>query len=331
MAPDTRSQTRNQKSLQKNKQSSLPSASPPTPSSDTHPSVPADAYNTHRETWDRTTWGNLRCWNDSVAAMCFLSIQGIWKKEWGNLTPAQLKEISWGSLTFDPRHKHRIAEPPAPVPPQPQQPSADTSSIHGISANLTALQARFDIQFRELQRSIEYTQAQQDDLLRKFDAARTPVPTQTREPEAAPTAVVITGLATAEADTAADTVRALFTSKLQLPESLTQTIQDVTSISNSREPKEGEKPRPQKIIVRFTTPASVHIVLRSAPRLKEENCRRKESGESPIGIDRELSKEERRRRNALWGHFRDAKIAGKSAYWRGARLFVDGGEIPPPI
>jgi hypothetical protein len=71
-------------------------------------------------------------------------------------------------------------------------------------------------------------------------------------------------------------------------------------------------------------------VRTAGPRLREENARRLTAEECTIGIDYELSEEERKDRAALNSAFRNAKAAGKRCHWKGGELFVDRVRVPAP-
>ena len=49
-----------------------------------------------------------------------------------------------------------------------------------------------------------------------------------------------------------------------------------------------------------------------------------------IGIDWELSAEERRGRAAVYSDFKAARDAGKRCRWKGGQLLVDGVVVAPP-
>ena len=238
-----------------------------------------------------------------------------------------LRRVSWGWLT---EHQDRITPPPKPTTiPSPNLPTVQQDP------NIPTLIA----EFQALQAKVNASITQQQELRRSLRGGRMSSSTSCRRPNARPLARTqrprplrwsSQELVPGEAETAADAVKSLLTDHLKLPQTLTQDIQDVIPITVTREAKEREKPRSPKVIVNFNTPAIVNTILRNASRLKEENGRRKAANEFTIGIERQLTKEERIRRNALWGQFKEARSAGKAAHWRGARLFIEGGEVLPP-
>jgi len=295
------------------------------------PNPLGDVYSQRTETWDCAAWMSLDIWKvQPMFVKSFIAMNGIpWDKEWNTLSSANLQWVTWGCLY----RQGRTADTHKPT----TIPSPDLSAIRQdpniptLIAAFQALQAKVDdniTQQQELRRSLEFTQGRQDELINQLrQSKRQPAHMHTESPSCA---VVVTGLSPGEAETAADAVKTLITDTLRLPENITQAIQEVLPVTATREVKEGEQPRPSKIIIRFATPSTINTILRVASRLKEENCRRKAAGEFTIGIDRELTGEDRKRRNALWPQFRDAKAAGKAAFWRGPRLFIDGDEVSPP-
>ena len=302
-------------------------SNPPSPT----PVASASRRKLQTHTWDLASWMNHEIWQEPPSLVqCFLRQEAIWEDNWASLNSVNLRRVSWGWLT---EHQDRITPPPKPTTiPSPNLPTVQQDpNIPTLIAEFQAQQAKVNAsitQQQELRRSLEFTQGRQDELINQLqETKRTPARAHT---EAASSALVITGLVPGEAETAADAVKSLLTDHLKLPQTLTQDIQDVIPITVTREAKEGEKPRSPKVIVNFNTPAIVNTILRNASRLKEENGRRKAANEFTIGIERQLTKEERIRRNALWGQFKEARSAGKAAHWRGARLFIEGGEVLPP-
>ncbi len=69
----------------------------------------------------------------------------------------------------------------------------------------------------------------------------------------------------------------------------------------------------------------------AGPRLREENARRLTAGECTIGIDYELSEEERKDRAALNSAFRSGKAAGKRCHWKGGGALRGPRAGPSPF
>jgi hypothetical protein len=49
-----------------------------------------------------------------------------------------------------------------------------------------------------------------------------------------------------------------------------------------------------------------------------------------LGLDENLTPTQQARKSELWPLFKEAKMAGKCAFWRVAKLFVNGVQICPP-
>lgn len=109
-------------------------------------------------------------------------------------------------------------------------------------------------------------------------------------------------------------------------------VEDATRVftAKPRGQGDGDRGRPDRVVVRFKTRAMAEAVWSAARRLKEENQRRKAHGEFTIGIDYELTEDERKARTALNSVFRAAKDAGKRCQWKRGELFVDGLPVTAP-
>ncbi len=86
---------------------------------------------------------------------------------------------------------------------------------------------------------------------------------------------------------------------------------------------------PRKLLVKVGDAKQARAVLKAARTLKAYNADAKASGRRPIGLDRNLSFEERQYRSSLWSFFKAAKAEGKKTWWSGHRLFIDGAEVFP--
>ncbi len=75
--------------------------------------------------------------------------------------------------------------------------------------------------------------------------------------------------------------------------------------------------------------AVANYLYKAARSLKGYNAAAKESGRRPIGLDRNLSFEERQYRSSLRSNFKAARAEGKKAYWSGHRLFINGADVFP--
>ncbi len=68
-------------------------------------------------------------------------------------------------------------------------------------------------------------------------------------------------------------------------------------------------------MVKLQSRKQAMATLKAAKRLKDINFLRKESGQPPIGIDRNLSGAELKHRSSVWSEFKAAKAAGKISRW----------------
>jgi hypothetical protein len=142
--------------------------------------------------------------------------------------------------------------------------------------------------------------------------------------------LVVTGLASggARGEPMAQ-VKTLLGTPLQLEPELE--VESVLQVSRGKQGGDGDQPRPDRVLILFKTRSAAQLVRGAAPRLRQENVRRKTAGEIPIGIDWELSPEERRCRGALFTQFKQARGEGKRCQWEGGKLFVEGREVLPPV
>ncbi|KAI7791750.1 hypothetical protein IRJ41_006915 [Triplophysa rosa] len=86
--------------------------------------------------------------------------------------------------------------------------------------------------------------------------------------------------------------------------------------------KGGDNTRPRAIIMQFTSRVVRDALWKAAKKsqfLKNNNLRFAE----------DLTSSDRERRRILWPKVKEARAAGKSAYYIGARAFIDGIEISP--
>lgn len=93
--------------------------------------------------------------------------------------------------------------------------------------------------------------------------------------------------------------------------------------------KDDAQPQMRKLLVQLGEVGQTRAVLKAAISLKSYNAAAKDSGRRPIGLDRNLSFEERQYRSSLWSTFKAAKAEGKKSYWSDHRLFIDGEEVYP--
>jgi len=140
--------------------------------------------------------------------------------------------------------------------------------------------------------------------------------------------LVVTGLAPGgTGGEAREQVDTLLGTHLQLELGLA--VESVTQVYPGKQGGDGEQARPDRTLVRFKSRSTAQLVRGAATRLRQENFRRKTAGELTIGIDFELSNDERRCRSALYHQFKKARGEGKRCVWEGGKLFVEGREVLP--
>ena len=142
--------------------------------------------------------------------------------------------------------------------------------------------------------------------------------------------LVITGLAPVAEQAKEDPrqqVAELFQTQLQLDP---QEVESTSRVFSGKPGGQGDRARPDRVVIRLKSRTMAEAVRAAGPRLKEENLRRKARDHFTVGIDWELSAEERRGRAAVYSDFKAARDAGKRCRWKGGQLLVDGVVVAPP-
>ena len=164
-------------------------------------------------------------------------------------------------------------------------------------------------------KGIEDLQKSNKALRDSLDALRTSQNAQQAALVAQPVqdGVIMSGLLEEEEDTdrLMPRVKAIFEKEMVLEEKVE--VKEVQRLGSA----DGAK-KPRKVLVTLKNAQQVIVVLRAARTLRDRNIKAKEAGELPIGLDRNLSVEERKYRSSIWGNFKAAKEAGDKAWWRGA-------------
>ena len=142
--------------------------------------------------------------------------------------------------------------------------------------------------------------------------------------------LVITGLAPTTEQAKEDSrqqIAELLTTQLQFDP---QEVESTSRVFSGKPGGQGDRAWPDRVVVRLKSRTVAEAVRAAGPRLKEENLRRKANGHFTVGIDWELSAEERQGRAAVYNDFKTAREAGKRCRWKGGQLFIDGVVVAPP-
>jgi hypothetical protein len=72
--------------------------------------------------------------------------------------------------------------------------------------------------------------------------------------------------------------------------------------------------RPGVVLLKFATNEDRQVALRG----------RKGLARTKLGLDKDLTPTQQARKSELWPLFKEAKVAGKRAFWRAVELFING-------
>jgi hypothetical protein len=78
--------------------------------------------------------------------------------------------------------------------------------------------------------------------------------------------------------------------------------------------------RPGVVLLKFATGEDRQAAL----------WRRKGLAGTKLGLDEDLIPAQQAHKSKLWPLFKEAKAAGKRAFWRAIELFINGTQICPP-
>jgi hypothetical protein len=295
----------------------------------------------YQDRWTFTAWNAGFDWANGTpaAAASFLETQKV-TVDFEDMPVKALRALGWEALT----EAQRIDDVTGGSPGLGDQPDiADiVSKLNTVIAHNQRLEGRMGVvekQNEELAKSLEFSHQQTLDLktalgdstrlitklnhdLIKLQATADPQEEDRRR------TLVVTGLAPGgTGGEAREQVDTLLSTHLQLDLGLE--VESVTQAYPGKQGGDGEQARPDRVLVRFKSRSTAQLVRGAATRLKQENVRRKTAGELTIGIDWELSNDERRCRSALYQQFKKARGEGKRCLWEGGKLFVEGREVLP--
>lgn len=209
--------------------------------------------------------------------------------------------------------------------------------VQSITASIEAsLKDTIRQQTEELKASLEFTQKQMDDSLTAQDALRKEVVQIKRQggqhqPQASDRrdadstqCVLLAGLVdeSTEGQQLVDTVQNFLVKEVNPAKAI-----KVSEVQRMGHQEEGRSPRRLKVIL--SSAAEAEAVIRAAKNLKAFNAARKQQGQTAVGLDPFLSKEDLKQKQALMHKWLEARKAGTRPYWRGCRLFVGGKEVQP--
>jgi hypothetical protein len=299
----------------------------------------------YQDLWTLTAWNAGFDWANGTpaAATSFLETQKV-TIDTEDMPVKAWKALGWVALT----EAQRIDDATGGDPGLGAQPdiaailSKLNTKLNTVTAQLQRLQGRvvtLETEKEEVRKSLEFSHQQNLDLKTAMgDNTRLITKlTQdiirlqgTADPEAEDRrrTLVVTGLAPGgTGGEAREQVDKLLGTHLQLELGLE--VESVTQVYPGKQGGDGEQARPDRTLVRFKSRSTAQLVRGAATRLRQENVRRKTAGELTIGIDFELSNDERRCRSALYQQFKKARGEGKRCVWEGGKLFVDGREVLP--
>jgi hypothetical protein len=295
----------------------------------------------YQDVWTFTAWNAAFDWANGTpaAAALFLETQKV-TVDIEDMPVKALRALGWEALT----EAQRIDDATGGAPGLGDQPdiAAILSTVNTFKAHVQKLEGRMGVvekQNEEFAKSLEFSHQKTLDLqtalddrnrlitklthdIIRFHATADPAEEERRR------TLVVTGLAPGgTGGEAREQVDTLLGTHLQLELGLE--VESVTQVYPGKQGGDGEQPRPDRVLVRFKSRSTAQLVRGAAPRLRQENIRRKTAGEFPIGIDWELSLDERRCRGALSQQFKKAREEGKRCHWVGGKLFVEGREVLP--
>ena len=181
----------------------------------------------------------------------------------------------------------------------------------------------------ELTRSLEHTQAVQDDHSKSLTAIQAPVRVladRRAEPGLEHTGLIVSGVAE---EVRGKDLQEHLQSLLQ-DEIETETPVSVCEVRRIGRVPEGGLSRPRKVLVELRSGAQRQAVLRCCFKLAAYNEQQKAEGKNMVGVDVYLSDEDLKIKNSLYPRFKEAKEKKlRRTYWRGCHLFVEGVEVKP--
>jgi len=312
------------------------------------PRTKNSAKHQYQDRWTFTAWNAGFDWANGTpaAAASFLETQKV-TVDTEDMPVKAWKALGWAALT----EAQRIDDATGGDPGLGAQPdiAAVLNKIDTITAQVRRLEGRVvavekeNVEIRkekeEVRKSLEFYHQQNLDLKSALGVSNHQIEQLKHalirlqgaaEPEAEDRrrTLVVTGLASGGAGgETREQVDTLLATHLQLELGLE--VESVLQVYPGKQGGDGEQPRPDRVLVRFKSRSTAQLVRGAAPRLRQENIRRKTAGEFPIGIDWELSLDERRCRGALYQQFKKAREEGKRCHWVGGKLFVEGREVLP--
>ena len=190
-------------------------------------------------------------------------------------------------------------------------------TIGDLRASLEYTQGEVD----SLQKTVKHLQKQMGEITGQMSAQRAAKPADAADQDS----IVVAGVPEDTPDVDQH-VQSIFKEHMEID--MDVQIVQVSRIGSVR--KDGAQPEmPRKLLIQLGEVRQARAVLKAARSLKAYNAAAKESGRRPIGLDHNLSFEERQYRSSLWSTFKAAKAKGKKSYWSGHRLFINGEEVFP--
>ncbi|CAL8466347.1 g5883 [Coccomyxa elongata] len=169
-----------------------------------------------------------------------------------------------------------------------------------LASRVLALETSQDYAAKDIKDLQKSNKALQDSL----DALRTSQNAQQAALVAQPMqdGVIMSGLLEEEEDTdrLMPRVTAIFEKEMVMEEKVE--VKEIQRLGSA----DGAK-KPRTVLVTLKNAQQVIAVHRAARTLRDRNIKAKEAGELPIGLDRNLSVEERMYRSSIWGNFKPAK------------------------
>jgi len=295
----------------------------------------------YQDRWTFAAWNAGFDWANGTpaAATSFLKTQKI-TVDVEDIPVKAWRALGWMALT----EAQRIDDATGGGPGLGDQPdiAAIFSKLNTLTAQVQRLEGRVVVlekEKEEVHKSLEFSHQKTLDLETALGDSNRRVTQlthnlirlqETADPEAEDRrrTLVVTGLAPGGAGgDAREQVDTLLGTHLQLELGLE--VESVTQVYPGKKGGDGEQARPDRVLVRFKSRTTAQLVRGAATRLRQENVRRKTAGELTIGIDWELSNDERRCRSALYQQFKKARGEGKRCHWEGGKLYVEGHEVLP--
>lgn len=244
-----------------------------------------------------------------------------------NLTLLLLRQTLIGQLCID-RRVRMDATPEdsasAPVARIEAKLDAVLTEFHKQSKTISDLRESLEYTQEEvdgLQKTVKQMQKQLGDLAGQLSAHKAAKPADAVDQDS----IVMAGLAEDTPDVEQQ-VQSIFKEHMEIE--MDVQIVKVSRIGSVRS-DDAQPQMPRKLLIQLGEVKQARAVLKAASTLKAYNAAAKESGRRPIGLDRNLSFEERLYRSSLWSNFKAAREEGKKTYWSGHRLFINGAEVFP--